>query len=163
MSRHDPIQILEAAYSLDGETVHWLRSVLEAASPALDRGGGIVAFVTTFEAMMRGQFAALTSTLASLPVGGAAEVVRVGDVDVVVEPKAMPQLAGLTTIELEIARAVASGATDSEIAKQRGTSTRTVSNQLGRLYRKLGLESRAELATRLASTNYSVPPAADLE
>lgn len=97
------------------------------------------------------------SELASLPMTPAATVVNVGDVDVVVDatPDASPTLAGLTEAEVDVAKAVASGASDAEIAKRRGTSKRTVSNQLARIYRKLGLESRAELAALMASTNYS--------
>jgi DNA-binding NarL/FixJ family response regulator len=60
----------------------------------------------------------------------------------------------LTTAELEIARAVARGMSNAEIAAARSTSARTVANQLAAIYRKLKVGSRVELARKLAK-----PPA----
>jgi DNA-binding CsgD family transcriptional regulator len=56
----------------------------------------------------------------------------------------------LTGQELQIALMVASGASNRETAAQLFLSTRTVENHLGRVYRKLGLRSRTELAAKLA-------------
>ncbi|HEV8548090.1 MAG TPA: helix-turn-helix transcriptional regulator [Polyangiaceae bacterium] len=53
--------------------------------------------------------------------------------------------AGLTRAEEDVALAVSSGLTNGEIAEQRGTSQRTVANQLRSIFAKLGLSSRAEL------------------
>ncbi len=58
--------------------------------------------------------------------------------------------ASLTQAEKEVAGAVGRGATNAEIAQQRGTSIRTVETQLYRTYLKLGVSSRTQLA--LAAT-----------
>jgi DNA-binding CsgD family transcriptional regulator len=51
----------------------------------------------------------------------------------------------LTARELEVATAVARGATNREVAEVAGVSVRTVENQLQSVYRKLGLAGRADL------------------
>lgn len=51
--------------------------------------------------------------------------------------------------EMAIAELVACGLTDAEIAARRGRSTRTVSNQLRSLYRRLGVSGRAEAVRAL--------------
>jgi DNA-binding CsgD family transcriptional regulator len=58
--------------------------------------------------------------------------------------------AELTAREDEIARLAASGLTNQDIAKRLLISVRTVENHLHRVFRKLGVESRAELARALA-------------
>ncbi|HSC88986.1 MAG TPA: helix-turn-helix transcriptional regulator [Polyangiaceae bacterium] len=52
---------------------------------------------------------------------------------------------GLTQAEREILLAIAGGASNAEIALRRGTSLRTVANQVAGLLRKLGAGSRSEL------------------
>ncbi len=52
----------------------------------------------------------------------------------------------LTPSEREVAAAAVAGKSNQEIAAARGASTRTVANQLASIYRKLGINSRAELA-----------------
>lgn len=52
----------------------------------------------------------------------------------------------LTEAELEVARLAVEGLDNKSIAARRGTSVRTVANQLASVYRKLGVSSRAELA-----------------
>ncbi len=52
----------------------------------------------------------------------------------------------LTPSEREVAAAAVAGKTNQEIAAARGGSARTVANQLASIYRKLGINSRAELA-----------------
>lgn len=56
---------------------------------------------------------------------------------------------GLTPAEYEVAFAVADGSSNAEVARRRKTSVSTVVNQLQRIYAKLGIGSRAELAARL--------------
>ena len=56
----------------------------------------------------------------------------------------------LTSTEEAVARAVFDGASTAEVAAQRGVSERTVSNQLRRVYQKLGVVSRAELVAQCA-------------
>jgi DNA-binding NarL/FixJ family response regulator/anti-sigma regulatory factor (Ser/Thr protein kinase) len=51
----------------------------------------------------------------------------------------------LTSREAEIARSAAQGLQDKEIAATLGLSTRTVSNTLRRIYRKIGVDNRLEL------------------
>lgn len=51
----------------------------------------------------------------------------------------------LTGSERDIARSVASGRSNREIARERGTSVRTVANQINGIFRKLHVESRVEL------------------
>jgi len=53
---------------------------------------------------------------------------------------------GLTPVETRIVAAVAAGRTSREVADELFLSVRTVDSHLGRIYRKLGLRSRTELA-----------------
>ncbi|UQA62031.1 helix-turn-helix domain-containing protein [Polyangium aurulentum] len=58
-------------------------------------------------------------------------------------------LEGLSPAEREVVELLLSGASNAEIARQRGTSARTVANQAASIFRKLGVGSRMELAHRL--------------
>jgi len=51
----------------------------------------------------------------------------------------------LTDAEAEIAAAIRQGRSNADIASARGTSVRTVANQVAGLFRKLGVSSRVEL------------------
>jgi len=55
----------------------------------------------------------------------------------------------LTPSEEAIVLAVFEGTSNRDIASARGTSVKTVANQLLQLYAKLGVNSRAELVLRL--------------
>lgn len=57
----------------------------------------------------------------------------------------------LTTREQEVADLAASGLASKEIAGQLGIKTRTVDNLLGRVYTKLGVSGRQDLAELLGS------------
>ncbi|HEY1953967.1 MAG TPA: helix-turn-helix transcriptional regulator, partial [Polyangiaceae bacterium] len=57
----------------------------------------------------------------------------------------------LTRAERAVARRVARGESNAEIARARGSSPRTVANQVAQIFRKLGVASRAELGARLRS------------
>lgn len=57
---------------------------------------------------------------------------------------------GLTRSESDVVRAVAEGLSTAEIATRRGTSRRTVTNQLSSVFSKLGVSSRAELVLKCA-------------
>ena len=57
----------------------------------------------------------------------------------------------LTPVEERIAALVSAGQTNREVAGTLFMSVRTVESHLGRIYRKLGLRSRTELARRLSS------------
>jgi DNA-binding CsgD family transcriptional regulator len=55
----------------------------------------------------------------------------------------------LTPAEHEVVAAIEAGKSNAEIARERGTSARTVANQVGSIFKKLKVGSRAELvATR---------------
>ena len=69
------------------------------------------------------------------------------------EPASAPPttlLDELTPQELQVALIVAQGATNREAGAALFLSPKTIETHLGRTYRKLGLRSRVELATRLA-------------
>lgn len=55
----------------------------------------------------------------------------------------------LTPVEEQVAALVAAGRTNREVARSLFLSVRTVESHLGRVYRKLGLRSRSELARQL--------------
>jgi DNA-binding CsgD family transcriptional regulator len=57
----------------------------------------------------------------------------------------------LTGREREIARFVAEGKTSSAIARDLGLSQRTVDNHLGSIFKKLGLNTRTQLALLVSS------------
>jgi len=57
--------------------------------------------------------------------------------------------ASLSEAEREIVVGVLAGKRAREIAEARGVSKRTVENQLQRVYRKMGVRSRAELAAKV--------------
>jgi DNA-binding CsgD family transcriptional regulator len=59
---------------------------------------------------------------------------------------AVPELAGLTGREREIATDVAEGLANKEIARRRGISVHTVENHLRAIFRKTGVDSRTKLA-----------------
>ena len=64
------------------------------------------------------------------------------------EPSATEQL---TPQELQVALVVAQGATNREAGAALFLSPKTIEAHLGRIYRKLGVRSRTELARRLAT------------
>jgi len=76
-----------------------------------------------------------------------AELARVG-----IRPSAP---LGLTPTEERVAQLVANGKTNREVAAELFLSSRTVEDNLSRIYRKLGVRSRAELARTFASRDGS--------
>lgn len=75
-----------------------------------------------------------------------------GERYIVLSFPALPRTAllGLSDVESAVARAVAAGQTNDEIATCRRRSVFTIQNQLARIYKKLGVASRAELMALLA-------------
>jgi DNA-binding NarL/FixJ family response regulator len=57
--------------------------------------------------------------------------------------------ADLTEAERSVVAAVLEGRSNAAIAALRGTSPRTIANQVAAVFRKLGVRSRTELATKL--------------
>ena len=73
---------------------------------------------------------------------------RVGGEDILVLSVPLPRLRypeSTTSAEQEIIDAVLQGLTVKDIAGQRGASLRTVTTQLGAVFRKAGVNSQAEL------------------
>lgn len=62
----------------------------------------------------------------------------------------------LTAQELRVAEAVARGLTNREVAAELFLSPKTIDFHLGKVYRKLGIHSRAELATLVAEDRLDV-------
>lgn len=58
-------------------------------------------------------------------------------------------LPALSHAERAVMLAILHGRSNAEIAAARGTTPRTVANQVARLFAKLGVRSRAELAARV--------------
>jgi DNA-binding CsgD family transcriptional regulator len=69
-------------------------------------------------------------------------------------PRTPPGRAKLTPSERSVALALSQRLSNTEIAHVRGTSVRTVANQIARMFRKFGVHTRAELVRRLGL----VPP-----
>jgi DNA-binding CsgD family transcriptional regulator len=61
----------------------------------------------------------------------------------------------LTGAELAVATALVEGASNQQIAIARGSSVRTVANQVASIFRKLGVRSRGELAAEGARARVS--------
>ncbi|MGD8826244.1 MAG: helix-turn-helix transcriptional regulator [Myxococcales bacterium] len=77
---------------------------------------------------------------------------RVGDEEIIVLSVPLPTLRypeGTTGAEQEIIDLVLQGFTVKEIAERRGASFRTVTTQLGTIFRKAGVNSQAELIAAL--------------
>jgi len=79
---------------------------------------------------------------------------RVGGQDILVLSVPLPKLRypeGTTSAEHEIIDAVLQGLTVKEIAEQRCASLRTVTTQLGTIFRKADVNSQAELIAMMTS------------
>jgi DNA-binding NarL/FixJ family response regulator len=62
-----------------------------------------------------------------------------------------PLPARLTAAEREVAESVARGASNAQIARERGRSVNTIAKQIASVFRKLRVHSRLELARALSS------------
>ena len=87
--------------------------------------------------------AGVRARLAEIAVRG--ETLLVGDYPHMVEDVA----ARLSEAERQVVALLTTGSTNADIARCRGSSTRTVANQVQSIFRKLGARSRAELMIRL--------------
>jgi DNA-binding NarL/FixJ family response regulator len=93
------------------------------------------------------------SQLTSVPFGLRASKVAIDGEELAVfsfplPPPALPS--SLSEAERDVAIAVLEGLSNADIAAARGTSPRTVANQVASLLRKLGVRSRTEAAAALA-------------
>jgi DNA-binding CsgD family transcriptional regulator len=67
----------------------------------------------------------------------------------------------LTARELDVVRLVVDGRSNEEVATALGIGARTVETHLGRLFERLGVSSRTELATRAVREGWlEAPPLA---
>ncbi len=92
----------------------------------------------------------LAQTVASLTILNSADATLQRLATRPAEPDTADPLAGLTGREREVARLAATGLSSREIAAELSVSPRTVDTHLSRVYRKLGLASRAALASHVA-------------
>jgi DNA-binding CsgD family transcriptional regulator len=125
-----PDRAAEVAPALDaaGLRIHTVRAHARAASLAA----------------LQGDPASAQSELAAAD----AVVARAGgDLDGAVD--AMGPVSGLSGRELEIARLVAAGSSNRQVAEALGVSVRTIDNHLYRIYRKVGVSDRESLARRI--------------
>lgn len=82
----------------------------------------------------------------------------VGDADfaaVVLEGEQSAGLSALSRAEQVVLAEVVAGRSNREIARERGTSLRTVTNQVSAIFRKLDVRSRSELALLLAGGDHA--------
>lgn len=82
--------------------------------------------------------------------------IRVGEEDILVLSVPLPKLRypdGTTVAEQEIIDLVLQGHTAKEIAEIRGASLRTVTTQLGTIFRKAGVNSQPELIAAMTETD----------
>jgi DNA-binding CsgD family transcriptional regulator len=94
------------------------------------------------------------------PEGLRAADVSVGGDRYVVISHPLPRgrtVRGLTAAESAVLALVLRGLSTEEIAKMRGTSSRTIANQLASIYRKHGVRSRVELAAVLSASGTDEP------
>src|SRR5258708_30454888 len=90
----------------------------------------------------------------SPPVGLAARTVMLADVEYLVLSIPFPSWEipdSLSEAEASVALATLRGDSNKAIARGRGTSVHTVANQISRIFAKLGVASRIELARRRAA------------
>lgn len=80
--------------------------------------------------------------------GAGLQLSRVADV-IVISADAVELPSVLSESERAVARALIAGNSNAEIAKARGTSVKTIANQLYAMYRKLGVNNREDLVMRL--------------
>ena len=77
--------------------------------------------------------------------------------DTMPEPQTGPALAGLTPAEQRVARLVATGRTNRQVAAELYVSVKTVEFHLGHIFDKLGIRSRKDLITRAFGAPQPVP------
>ncbi|MER8235199.1 AAA family ATPase [Streptomyces sp. NPDC094049] len=104
--------------------------------------GALYEAATVFERAGAAPWLALAT---ETPAGGAAEGPGPGSGS----EEALPGLSALTEAELRLARLVGQGASNQEAAAKLYLSVKTVEARLTRIYQKLDVRSRAQLATAL--------------
>jgi DNA-binding NarL/FixJ family response regulator len=90
-----------------------------------------------------------------VPPGLRATAIAIGNAELVVlsfpvERADLRAARSLTSAEAAVAELAIAGLSNAQIAERRGTSVRTVANQMASILRKLGCDSREQLAVRHA-------------
>ena len=83
------------------------------------------------------------------PPGTEASLVEIGGEELIVFRVPLKRIAmheSLSDAERDVTALALAGLSNSEIGRRRGTSGRTVANQMATIFRKLGVSSRTELA-----------------
>ena len=86
---------------------------------------------------------------AELPSGTEAYELEPGRILFIQPITRMADLSSLSVAERDITRRLLDGHDNARIARERGTSRRTVANQVASIFRKLRVSSRGELSARL--------------
>ena len=73
-------------------------------------------------------------------------------------PRARLDLSSLTPVQRSIVAGVVAGRSNTELARRRRRSVRTVANHLAAIFRKLGVGSRGELIARISVENLGTAP-----
>ena len=165
ISLHDVVRLGQAGLVVDelaamalrpGAT--WLDTVCADHALAADRldGDELLSISTRFEeggldllaleCAAHAAAAAIAGSRGTLLAEASQRLERLGAVCGTVRTPAMvTEASPLTERELEVARLAGLGYSNAEIGQRLGTSTRTVGNQLQRVYQKLGIHGRDEL------------------
>jgi DNA-binding CsgD family transcriptional regulator len=80
------------------------------------------------------------------------------DVRAVVEPRPAAEMHMLSHREFEIAELLSAGKTNRQIARQLEVSPKTVETHLGRIFTKLNVSSRAEIANMVGRATVIARP-----
>lgn len=116
---------------------------LEECSALVEQRGSIVV-AAEIAAQARDAFEADGRTASAMRAGEATR--RLKDLSgAVASPALLVSPKYLTTRETEVARLVASGLSNREVAEQLGSSKRTIDNQMSSVYSKLGINGRSGL------------------
>ncbi len=126
----DPDPLLEAVGDLETHGLHALAVRAHTAAIRLLRAEGLTTRAREEETTLARRLAVAGQELHLVTRGSAAA-------------------ATLTASEVDVARLIAAGLTNKEIAERLVVSTRTVDNHVYRIFRKLGVTSRNEVATLL--------------
>ncbi len=113
---------------------------------------GFVAAVATRQATNGGSTSGLVDTPCPPPEGLSAQTVVVGDDEYLIMSFPLPvwnMPEHLTEAERSVTLALLRGDTNEQVACDRNTSVHTVANQVARIFTKLGVGSRIELAHRI--------------
>src|SRR5262245_55187741 len=138
-----PVERLVLEHALDGRSGKWIALELELSQPTIARA---------LRAALHMIGVADLSAAAGIRTALFEPLEDVGRDDMLAVARISPTtlaLARLSRAERDVALAILRGERLAVIARQRGTSLRTVANQVANVHQKLGVSSRRELLARL--------------